>query len=203
MQKLRIVATAGLLLALVAAPTAVAQAPDNPGRDTGSDRAAEARESAQERRERAQAEAEERRAEVQQDVCEQRQDQLEDAVDRMGTASTTLLGVMDDTYERVQGFYEDTPLTAEDYEELAEAVDSEQAHAEDAVGAVEGYEFELDCDEPGVGQQLDSFRQLVTEAREQLMGYREALVDLISSLRAEAAEEQQDNDNDEAGGNDA
>lgn len=185
-----------LLAVLVAAPVS-AQAPGVPGGGSpdattqsqqGQARGAQAREDAQERRERIQAEVEERRQEVQQRVCEQRQERLQDIIPRLGTSAVRLKDVMDDIYDKVQGFYEDGPLTVENYDELADEVDSAQAEAHAAVTVVEDYQFELDCDEPGVGQQLDGFRQAVTEARDELKNYRTALVELISSLRAEAAD---------------
>lgn len=169
-------------------PDSAQQAHSNHDSDNG----AEARESAEERRERIQAEAEERREEVQQRVCEQRQEQLQEIIPRLGTSATTLLDTMDGIYEQVQEFYESDQLTVENYDELNEEVASAQADAEAAVAVVEGYEFELDCEDPNLGQQLDGFRQAVTEAREELMEYREALVNLIQELRAEAAEEESD-----------
>lgn len=186
----------GVLLAVLVAAPVSAQAPGNPGgspdattqAQQGQARGVQAREDAQERRQRIQAEVEERREEVQQRVCEQRQERLQDIIPRLGTSAVRLRDVMDDIYDKVQGFYEDGPLTVENYDELADEVDSAQVDAHAAVEVVEDYEFELDCEEPGVGQQLDGFRQAVTEAREELKSYRAALVELISSLRAEAAD---------------
>ncbi len=186
--------TAFLSMAVLMLPLAVstplhAQAPDSAG---GPDRGAEARESAQERRERAQSEASERQAQVRQDVCERQQDRLEEVLPRMATSAFRLLDVMDDMFERVEGFYDNGQLSVADYDERAGEVDEAQAEAEAAVDALGDYEVELDCDQPGLGAQLDGYRQLVGEARDELRNYRDSLVGLIQVLRAEAAEDNQE-----------
>ena len=191
-----------LMLPLAVATPLSAQVPDRAG---GPERGAEARESAQERRDRAQAEASERQAQVRQDVCERQQDRLEEVLPRMATSAVRLLDVMDNMFERVEGFYGSGQLTVDNYEELANEVDEAQVNAQSAVEALEGYEVELDCDQPGLGTQLDGYRQLVGEARDDLRDYRDALVGLIQALRAEAAEdnaETGDSDNNDEDGND-
>ena len=196
------ISMAVLMLPLALSTPLSAQAPDHAG---GPERGAEARETAQERRERAQAEASERQAQVRQDVCERQQDRLEEVLPRMATSAVRLLDVMDDMYERVEGFYASGQLTVANHEELTGEVDEAQVNAQSAVEALEGYVVELDCDQPGLGTQLDGHRQLVGEARDDLRDYRDALVGLIQALRAEAAEdsaETGDNDNNDEEGND-
>ncbi len=150
-----------------------------------------ARQQSQERVEAIKQEVAERRAEIEQEVCERRQDRLNTVMPRLATSSNTLKSTFDTIYERVQGFYDSGQLTVENYDELKEAVDAAQANAEAAVEAINNYEFELDCENSNVGQQLDGFRQAVSEARTELKSYQEALVNLISALRAEAAEQQE------------
>lgn len=151
------------------------------------EQAVEARLSAEERVQNIRQDVEERRAQVAQEVCERRSERLQAVIPRLATSSTTLQASIDKMYERVQGFYESGQLTVNNYEELNANVLSAQADSAAAVEAVSTFEFELDCEEAGVGQQLDGFREAVGQARDALNSYRSALVDLISSLRAEAA----------------
>lgn len=198
------ISTVVLMLPLAVATPLNAQAPNHVG---GPERGAEARETAQERRERAQAEASERQVQVRQDVCERQQDRLEEVLPRMATSAVRLLDVMDNMFDRVEGFYESGQLTVANYDELAGEVEDARTKAETAVEALEAEEseFELDCDQPGIGKQLDGYRQLVGEARDDLRDYRDALVGLIQALRSEAAQdsaETSDNDNNGEEGDD-
>lgn len=142
---------------------------------------------------------EDRKAQVKQDVCERRQEQLQARIPRLAQSVTTLQGVMDSFYTRVVGFYESGQLTVSNYDELVEAVELAKANAASSAEAVESYEFELDCEANDVGAQLDGYRTAVSEARDSLKAYRQALVDLISSMRAAAAEAGDESDaNEEA-----
>lgn len=146
------------------------------------------REDAEQRRERIQEEVEERRAEVKQQVCERKQEQLQRVIPKLATQARALKDAMDRVYENVQGFVEDEQVVVEGYEEHKNSVDAAQADAEAAVQVVEDYEFELDCDNPNVGEQLDGFRTAAEEARQELQEYRDELVHLIQEMRAEEAE---------------
>lgn len=156
-------------------------------------RAAEARNSAEERVQSIRQNIEERRARIAQEVCERRSERLQAVIPRLSTSSTTLQTTMDKMYERVQDFYDNGQLTVDNYEELNANVLSAQAESAAAVEAVRTFEFELDCEEAGVGQQLDGFREAVGQARDELKSYRAALVAFISALRAEAAEDNAQN----------
>ncbi len=188
-----------LLFALVVTVPSLAQAPVQ-----GQDRGAEARANAQERVEQIRQDVQERRAQVMQDVCERRQDRLQENIPNLARGATALQNAMDSIYERVQGFYEDGQLTVSNYDELNDNVAAAQADAAASVEAVLEFEFELDCEDPNLGEQMDGFRQAVSEAREELKEYRGELVELIRALRAEAAEEnaQDSEDEDDEGDND-
>ncbi len=133
-----------------------------------------------------------------QQVCEQRQERLQEKIPNLARSATALQAAMDSIYERVQGFYESGQLSVNNYDELNDNVASAQADAAAAVEAATEFEFELDCENPNVGEQMDSFRQGVVEAREELKVYRSELVELISALRAEAAEDNADSDEGES-----
>lgn len=161
----------------------------------GQDRAAEARANAQQRTEQIRQDAQTRGLSVREDVCERRAERMQENIPRLARSSAQLLEVMDRMYERVQEFYASGQLTVDDYEELSESVEIAQADAQTSVEVVGNFVFEFDCDSPGLGQQLEGFRQAVRGAREELKVYRTELVALISALRAEAAES---TNNDEA-----
>jgi hypothetical protein len=161
------------------------------GRQGGEAYSQKAREQAQERVADIKQEVEQRRISIQQDVCERRQERLQAVLPRLSTGATKVKQSMDTVYERVQGFYDSGQLTVSNYDDMKTRVDSAKLNAEASLAVVENFQFELDCEKPGVGQQLDSYRTAVAEARDALKVYRAALVDLISSLRAAAAVEQE------------
>lgn len=147
-----------------------------------------ARQKAQDRVDQIKQEVEERKATIQQDVCQRRQERLASVMPRLTTGASSNKKVLDLMYERVQGFYADGQLTVANYDELDGNVAAAKADAETVLAAIESYEFELDCENPNVGEQLDGFRSSITAARESLKAYRTQLVALISAMRAEAAE---------------
>lgn len=206
------IAIAGVMVVAVTAGPATAQAQAHDGQERGQtareeaqqqretaqedaqQRAQSAQEDAQQRRDRIQQQVEERRAEVQQQVCERKQEQLQNVIPRLATQSRALKDAMDRVYENVQGFVESEQVVVESYEEHKSSVDAAQADAEAAVQVVENYEFELDCDNPNVGEQLDGFRMAVEEARQELQTYRDELVHLIQEMRAEEADNTEDDE---------
>lgn len=194
--RIGLLSIATLMVAALTLPAIVSAQPAERG-----ERGEQARVAAQERRrsveeareERVsdiQQKVQERRAQVQADVCERREDQLARMVPRLSTGSERLLAAMDNVYERVQGFYASGQLTVANYQELDEAVAAAQTEATASVeGLTEEFEFEFDCDNPSLGDQMFAFRESVADTRETLKDYRTQLVALISSLRAAAAEE--------------
>lgn len=182
--------------ALVPAQAVLAQGgrPDvSARREQAQARATEARAKAQERVVQIKQEVEDRKTTIQQEVCERRQEKLAAVMPRLATGATSTKNALDTMYARVQGFYADGQLTVANYDELNANVAAAKADAETVLAAVETYEFELDCENPNVGEQLDGFRSSVTEARESLKAYRTQLVALISAMRAEAAEQAENN----------
>jgi len=196
--KMTVVGT--LLLSVIAVPV-LAQPSDNdrqPNREAireqARQRAEDRRISAQERKQEIMTRVEERRAQIKQDVCERRQERLESTLPRLATSANRVQDVIDTMYDRVAGFYEDGQLTVDNYDELVEDIEDARVDAEEAVTTVNNFEFELDCEDADVGEQLDGFRTAVREARDELKDYRTALVSLISDLRAEAAEDGAEDD---------
>lgn len=172
-------------------PSRAEQAEEN--RLQAQQRAEERRETAKQRVARIKQTVEERKAEIKQRVCEKRQDVLQRNIPRMASGATNVKKAFDTIYERVQGFYDSGQLTVENYDELTASIDVAQAEAAAAVTAAENFSFELDCEDPDVATQLDSFRLAVTEAKDSLKVYRDELVDLISAMRAEAGVENSQN----------
>jgi len=159
--------------------------------------AEEARENAQppkpdveERKATIQQQVEERRSAVQQDVCERRQQNLARVMPRLATGATTVKSTIDTVFERVKGFYESNQLTVENYEDHLNSIETAKVNAEAALEVVSEYRFELDCENQNVGEQLAAYRESIAAARDSLKVYRGALVNLISDMRAEAAQDQ-------------
>lgn len=133
--------------------------------------------------------ADERKLEVKAQVCEQRQAKIGESIPKLSNSATVLQRNIDTMYERVQGFYESGQLTVANYSELDAKVAGAQEQARVTVEAISKGSFSVDCANPNLGAQLDGYRTLVRQARDDLKGYRAELVGLISALRAEAAAE--------------
>ncbi len=182
--------TTAIVLASVALLPAISSAQ---GRGNGKPEDVAAR--VAERKANAQTKIEEKRAEVdtktqeqRKTVCEKKQAQAESAMNRVSAQATRLLGVMDKFYVRVQGFYDSGQLTDPDYDTLNDAVMSAQEAAVLEIAALAELDIDLDCDNPEVAVGVNAFKTSAGASKEALRSYRSALVDLISSLRAEAAE---------------
>lgn len=188
--KLKVIIIAAVLL--TASGTALAQT----DRGTARVRAQEARQTSQQRVEAIKLEVQTRRTQIKQEVCERREAQLQQKIPHLANSSKRLLGVIDKIYTRVQGFVAGGQLTDPNYDTLKANVDAKQADATAAVEALGEFEFELDCANPNIAEQLDGFRTAVRGARAELKEYRKALVELISSLRAQAAEDNAQNGGD-------
>lgn len=148
-----------------------------------------AREEAKARKLEIQQDVKEKRAQIKMDVCERRQEHLSKMRPHLAQGATSVKKAIDKVYDRVVGFYESGQLTVENYEELVANIEAAKAAAEEAQAAVASYTFEIDCENPKLGEQLDGYRMVVKEAKNSLKEYRKALVELIKSMRAAAAVE--------------
>jgi len=151
-------------------------------------RANEAREKAEDRVDKLKQKTEERKLVIKQEVCQRKQDKLQKVVPRLANGATSVKSSIDKVYERVAGFYEKGQLTVSNYDELDANVAAAKADAEVSLEAIASYNLEVDCENPNLGQQLDAYRSTIKDAKESLKAYRKALVELISSMRAAAAD---------------
>lgn len=200
MKKISTLTLAGLFAFMVTPVVVLAQSPSNTHRpdttqirEQAQARAEEAKTSVEERKSKIMAQVEERRAQIEQDVCERRQQVFTSVMPRLAQGATSVKQSMDTVYSRVVGFYVSGQLTVENYDELVGDVEAAKANAESAITTIDQYQFELDCDNPNVGEQLDGFRLAVGGARDALKAYQGELVDLISAMRAAASLEQEGN----------
>lgn len=184
-----LVSVLALSLGIVAPAAAVAN-PERADemRQTAAQRAAERRQSKEQRLAEIKAEVDARKLELSEARCEAREAKLKELVPKLAKSANRLKMVMDKKYEQVQEFYASGRLTVENYEELVAAIELAKANAEQSLEALASYQIEVDCTQNGLGGQLDAYRTAVKETRDELKEYRKALVALISSLRAEAAE---------------
>jgi hypothetical protein len=158
---------------------------------TARERSKKARDEAQEKVNERKQEATERRLNVKQDVCARKQGQLEKVVPRLSTSSVRVKDAIDNVYARVQGFYETGQLTVDNYVELDSIVSEKKAAAEVSIAALDSTIVEYDCDNPSFGQQLDGYRLLARDSRDNLKEYRSVLVDLISAMKSADANQDQ------------
>lgn len=173
--------------------------------NNGQVKAQEAKMKAEERVAEIKKKVAERKAEVNAEKCEAREARIQAKLPKLAKNATTLKTVIDRMYTRVQGFYAKGQLTVANYAELKTAVDTAKADAEEAIEAIDSFEFTFDCDTAGVGTQLDSYRTVVGEAKTALKEYRTKLVDLISAMKSAKASSNDSDDstedtNDDNGG---
>jgi len=161
-------------------------------------KAQEARRSAKERIAEIKENNQQRRAELKLEVCQRRQERIQSAITRISDRSSRLKSVIDRMFVRVQGFYAEGQLTVENYEELETNVETAQAEAEASIATLESYVFTLNCEDPKTAGQLADFKEAVNETKTALKDYRKTLVELISSMRAAAAEENANDDSTES-----
>lgn len=152
-----------------------------------------AKSKAKEQAEALKSEAKARKIELKKDICEKRQAKLATIPSRVIKNSTVLQNVLDRKYARVQEFYASKSLSLANYESLKQNVDNTQASAQTAVDALSDFNITINCEAPGIGQQLDGLRSATNDAKTKLKAYRKALVDLITaiseSLNTNATEE--------------
>lgn len=154
------------------------------------ERVEEKRAEAEARMSEAREAAAERRKEIKAEVCERRQEQLEKVLPRLSKGAETVLERLDTVFERVEGFYAKGQLTVADYDAKVEAIVAAQATATTLVEGLNDDIPTIDCASVELGVKLDTYRSATHEAREALKAYRATLVDLISSLKAAAAEKE-------------
>lgn len=130
-----------------------------------------------------------RKIELKKEVCERRQARLINVPSRMNKNASTLQGVLDKKYAKVQEFYTTKNLTVTNYDTLKSNVDTAQAASQAAVDALKDYNFTFSCDTPGLGQQLDGLRSTANEAKTKIKEYRKALIALITAISNSIDEE--------------
>lgn len=157
----------------------------------------QAKEEAKTRAETIRTKGEERRIEIKQQVCERREEALRRAMPNLANGAASVKGSFDTVYERVEGFYTEKQLTVKNYDKLVANVDGAQSEAAAALKTIETFKFELDCENPAVGEQMASYRESILDAREALVMYRAELLELISAMRAEAATQNDTNSGEE------
>lgn len=143
--------------------------------------------------------AQEKSQEARQAACERRQEKLTSAMANLSAAAGRHAAAFDSIFTRVQGFYDSGQLVVSNYDELVGAATEAQSAAQVEIGALGNLNVEIDCEDPDVAATVAAFRDSAAAARTALKTYRSALVDLISSLRAQAAEDNASNGDGDTG----
>ena len=144
----------------------------------------------------------EKSSEARKTACEKRQTKITAAMTRISTQASKHVETFDKIYERVQGFYEKGQLTVANYDELNAAVSDAQAAASLEASVLSELNVEIDCDNPDVAGTIATYRNSAKAAKESLKTYRSALVELISSLKAEVAQQNNDTEDSTTDSND-
>ena len=162
------------------------------------EKAAAAKEAAKARVLQAKADAQARKLTLAADRCEARKEKLTAVVPKLGKGVTSVKASLDKNYDRIVAIHESGKLNTPDYDTLVAAVDNAKATAEGSISAIDPSSVTVDCSNKSLGTQLDSYRQVVKETRDDLKAYHKALVDLVSAMNAssnEGTEESTDESN--------
>ena len=162
------------------------------------EKAAAAKEAAKARVLQAKADAQARKLTLAADRCEARKEKLTAVVPKLGKGITSVKASLDKNYDRIVAVHEGGKLNTPDYDTLFAAVDDAKATAEGSISAIDPSSVTVDCSNKSLGTQLDSYRQVVKETRDDLKAYHKALVDLVSAMNAssnEGTEESTDESN--------
>ena len=158
------------------------------------ERIANAKEAAKERALQAKAEAQERKLTLAADRCEAMKEKLVAVVPRLGNGVTSVKTSLDKNYDRIVAVHESGKLDTPDYDTLVSAVDEAKTAAEASMALVDPSSITIDCDNKGLGTQLDDYRSVIKAARDDLKSYHKALVDLVSAMNASSAKDEETTD---------
>lgn len=130
-----------------------------------------------------------------QKVCQARSKSLDH---RMATAvkvASQHKTNIDRIYEKVKAFHDSKQLDISNYNDLTAAVDTEADRAQVAIDALQNLDVSVDCASRTVADSVASFREAVSSTRDSLKAYRQALVDLITSLKGASTSTSNSTDN--------
>jgi len=169
------------------------------------ERVEQAKEAAKAKVEQAKEAAKARQIALKQDRCEASKSKLTEKLPQLSQNVTTIKSVLDAKYAKVTAIYESGKLSAGNYTELDQIILEKQKVAEAAIEGLDPSTITIDCNNNGLGVQLDSYRASLNEVKAALKDYRTALVEMVSALnaaadKAEAEESKPANDTDTAGG---
>jgi hypothetical protein len=116
-------------------------------------------------------------------VCDAREANLTKRMSRSVTVANQYKDNIDRIYGKVKDFYTTKQLNVANYDELTANVDTAQSAAADSISALKSLDVSVDCASQTVADSVASFREAVTGSRDSLKTYRQALVDLITSLK--------------------
>lgn len=134
----------------------------------------------------------EKREEQRVAACERNRAKLVRSMERLTGQAERHLSVISAFQTKVEDFYASGQLTVENYEELHDAVVEAQGVASSNVEALETVEVDIDCNDSEIATVVGLYRVIANDTKNALKEYRRSLVDLISAMRAEAAETSDD-----------
>lgn len=120
--------------------------------------------------------------------CERNVSKLEKSMERLTGQAERHLSVISSFQTKVEEFYASGQLTVANYDDLHGAVLVAQEAASNNVAALSEVDVEVDCSDSEVATVVGLYRVVANDTRNTLKEYRRSLVDLISAMRAEAAE---------------
>lgn len=119
-----------------------------------------------------------------QQACEEHQASIDRKVTRFGTQAQQHLDVFSNIFGKVQSFQTNEKLDAPDYANLVATANAKKDTAATAVAALQSLSVNIDCSASDPAATLETLQASVKDTRQTLQDYRQAIVDVINSLRA-------------------
>lgn len=115
--------------------------------------------------------------------CEQRKTGLQTKLTSLQKNARSFMTKVTNVYEAAQKYMDSRDFSSETLSTQLIAADAAQADAEVQVSALEQLAVTIDCNSTSVAQQVASFRSAAEKARDSLHMYKQAVKDVLKTLR--------------------
>lgn len=129
--------------------------------------------------------AEKKTDEVRKKACESRQSNITERLKKRSESASSRKSKFDNINQRVREFASKNSLTSVELTNLAAAVDSASAKADDDISVLKNLDVTLDCTMPDeVAQKIESYRAQLETVKSALKNYRDAIRSYAQAVKA-------------------
>jgi hypothetical protein len=117
--------------------------------------------------------------------CEARKTGIINRTDKLTSAAKRHLAKVDSVFAKVKAYKDSANLSVDNYDELVSKAASAQTTATASVEALESVQIKsIDCTPPTISDDIATFKAAVTQARNDLKTYRQAVKDVLSAVES-------------------